>query len=251
MDAHPAPKRRRAGAAPLAEGREARPANAPATMAVGPEKQDTRTLRWKPLAARLAAGRTLPLLLQLMQMHPFKDATSTSTSSPVQPAAGFFTTMRGGPAWIVGTFTRRNTKLADVVPLRSSKGPLGQKRFLARYSDVQTVRQSELGAVGLFFRPLPPRARGCRFASLKFVRRQMPVTSRPAGDTQAAQTVRLLAERWELNQYSGYRNLGHHIPRCPAHRAKGLAGTLGKLPGSWRGARLRAASRSCPDETDP
>ena len=93
-----------------------RPANAPATMVLEPGEQDSRALRWKPLAARFAAGRTLPRLLQLMRMHPLKVVPSGSASAPVRPAAGLFTTIRGEPVWIVGTFTRRNTKLADVVP---------------------------------------------------------------------------------------------------------------------------------------
>ena len=195
-DAPPPSKRCRVGAAPHEESREMRPANAPATMVLEPGEQDSRALRWKPLAARFAAGRTLPRLLQLMRMHPLKVVPSGSASAPVRPAAGLFTTIRGEPVWIVGTFTRRNTKLADVVPLRSSGGRLGQRQFVARYSEVRSVQQSDQGEVGLFFRALPRRSSGCRLATLNFVRRQLPGASQQAGDIQVAQTVRILAESW-------------------------------------------------------
>ena len=55
------------------------------------------------------------------------------------------------PVFVVGTFSRRGVAYVDVVPLRRMWRPLGQIMFRARFAAVRSVRQTEVGKVGLHF----------------------------------------------------------------------------------------------------
>ena len=115
---------------PVPEDKDTRPANAPATMEVLPSTDDTRKLREVPLAARFSAGRKLPRLLQLMQMHPFRSPSHGRTATAMQPARGLFTTVWGRPASIVSTFRTRRQMISSQMhcPLPANLTRFGRKR---------------------------------------------------------------------------------------------------------------------------
>ena len=114
--------------------------------------------------ARLAAGRTLPRLMELMDFHFFHKPVRSPAL--LVPRGGLFGALRGQPVFIVGVFTRYRVLQADVILLQGGEG-----LFAARLADNQTVLQADLNDVGvhyiiagdgrrrrnmMHFRPRPP-----------------------------------------------------------------------------------------------
>ena len=102
------------------------------------------------LAQRVAAGRTLPRLLTLMQFHFLRPVHDSPAALPLRP--GLFATLSssGQAVFILGTFARRSSALVDVVPLRAATFQ-GQNVYKAFYKELQTCRQAELADVGMHY----------------------------------------------------------------------------------------------------
>ena len=92
------------------------PARTAATLQVAiPDRNSLLTL-----PQRLATGRTLPRLRQLMQLNFFSKPVHFDASAPARPASGLFAKLGNQTVFLLTTFTRRGVALADVMPLRES-----------------------------------------------------------------------------------------------------------------------------------
>ncbi len=155
--------------------RPQQPAASPATLGLSAAAAvvNTRHADDPSLAARLAAGRTVPRLLHLMSFH-FLQPLDPFESSPtdLKPVPGLFGTFDGGHVFIVDTFRRRNRLMADVVALNLVETG---RWYLARLNQVQTVVCSEISNVGVHFKTLPVTAN--QIASIRFAKIQQGTLS--------------------------------------------------------------------------
>ena len=144
------PRKRRTDAG-VARGPEAVPRAGLAKNPAAPAEQahTPRGVDSLGLAQRVAAGRTLPRLLMLMQFHFLRPVHDSPAALPLRP--GLFATLSssGQAVFILGTFTRRSSAL-DVVPLRAATFQ-GQNVYKAFYKELQTCRQAELADVGMHY----------------------------------------------------------------------------------------------------
>ncbi|CAK0822546.1 unnamed protein product [Prorocentrum cordatum] len=114
------------------DGKDMWCASALATMSSALVEQGARSIRPRSLAARLASG--CRRLVQVMDMPPLKQPCGWAASASDEAAAALFAKL-WGDRWIVGNFSRRGRKLADVVLVRFLRKCLGQAMLLARYRD--------------------------------------------------------------------------------------------------------------------
>ena len=205
-----AKQRRLSRAAPsvrtiAADGRDKRPANHPAVAVVDDRPGDSRKPFVSKMWERFARGRTLDCLLAVMQWNLFQ-ACSIESAPPgsqcLVPTKGLFAKLHGNDVWIVGTFSRRGTKLADVVRLRRAQIRRGDPVFVARFEEATTCQQCDLQSVGLWFTPLKRAGSSGIFATLRFVPREPRREIFTALQMRDAQETRMLAECWGGSTHS-------------------------------------------------
>ena len=124
---------------------------------------------------QLAAGRTLPRLLALMDLHFLQRPSSPASELTLRGGSSELTlrsaTFKGRSVLIVGAFSRYRELQADVAPLREVQLSAGSPRWAARLAEVFTVPRKALEDVGVHYIPVPS-GKSCRLSGkvLRFVK---------------------------------------------------------------------------------
>lgn len=162
----PAHRESRTDKRPRLEDRQ--PACTPASRP--PELVDDRFGHPWPLSRRIAAGRTHKRLRHLAELHLFSPPTSFVQG--VTAAPGVSATYAGLPVFIIGVFTRRGVRMADVLTLEQLPHDATTSEvetvYRARKLDIHSCKVSALTEIGnIQYRPLSSKRKDgwVRFAA--------------------------------------------------------------------------------------